>query len=481
MNNAPGVLARLFGRGNPAPVVSSLALAALDRPLLVEPAMAESIIGAYLTGDITSMDTVLQVDRVPAAAPVAEAAQPGTIGVINISGGLVNRPMPGPSGAGPVSYVALRDEFDALMDDDSVTAIVLRIESPGGLASGCFDLTDHIFEARGKKPIHALIDDYAYSGAYAIAAACDEVWISRTGGAGSIGAAGFHFDRSGANAQGGIKVTAIYAGARKIDMNPNFPLSDEARTRAQASVDRLREMFVQSIARYRGLEADVVRATEADVYQGQDAIAAGLATKMGGWREVMAAIGAPAASEPAAAGDDDSDAEGLAATPPTADDAAAASAAAAVVDAGEQLAIDLQGEQPPASIEAADAPPQLTAEQQMQINRAAVLEAAQAAKLPDQVVLAVAQSIAVDEEPAARIEHAKQVVNLCTTAGRLEDAAAMVAKHTPIPQVRASLIEAKAKADQAVQLQTTLPAVSAEKPGLKTRLDPLSVYRSRGK
>ena len=89
----PTVLARLMGRGKPAPVVSSLALAALNRTLLVEPTHAEAIIGGYLSGTITSADTLMTVDRVHGGGEAGTAAE-GDIGVINVTGGLVNRPMP---------------------------------------------------------------------------------------------------------------------------------------------------------------------------------------------------------------------------------------------------------------------------------------------------------------------------------------------------------------------------------------------------
>ena len=84
-----------------------------------------------------------------------------------------------------MSYAAVRDTFDELLNDDAVTSIILRLDTPGGMASGCFDLVDHIFEARGRKPVYALVDDHAYSAGFALASACDEIWISRTGGVGS--------------------------------------------------------------------------------------------------------------------------------------------------------------------------------------------------------------------------------------------------------------------------------------------------------
>lgn len=227
MTSKPGLLARMLGRGSRAPVVASLAAAVLNQPLLVQPTIGEALVGGYLEGKVTSDDSMLKADRFEVSGadgqPVGVAQK--LIGVINLSGAMVNRPMPGASGPGPVSYAAVRDTFDELLNDDAVTSIILRLDTPGGMASGCFDLVDHIFEARGRKPVYALVDDHAYSAGFALASACDEIWISRTGGVGSVGVVRFHHDWSGNNAQIGLKVTPLFAGARKVDFNPNFPLS----------------------------------------------------------------------------------------------------------------------------------------------------------------------------------------------------------------------------------------------------------------
>ena len=465
----PSILARLMGRASPAPVVSSLALAALNRTLLVEPTHAEAIIGGYLSGTITSADTIMKVERVPTAAPAPDAASAGTIGVINISGGLVNRPMPGASGPGPANYATIRDQFDELLHDESVTAIVLRIESPGGMASGCFDLTDHIFEARGKKPIHALVDDYAFSAAFAIAAACDEIWVSRTGGVGSVGVCGFHEDWSEGNKKIGVKVTAVYAGAHKIDFSQDFPLSDAAKASWQEMVDDDYRMFVDTVARYRGLSADFVQSTEARLYFGPKAVTAGLATHLGTWDDLVAHLGAPGVDAP--------DAEGAAA--PADEELQAATPAAAAAAAPAQGALDLAGPAPEAAGAEPVAAPEAGGELVVELREAlseddlrcfmqgAVLRAGREAKLPDGVVLAIADTITAVEMVPDRISHAQQVVDLCTAHGNA-DPIPFVRRHAEIAQVSADLLEAKATADEALQLRTDIPVNSgrATAPGM---------------
>lgn len=484
MKQSPGVLARLFGRARPAPVVSSLATAVLNRPLLAHQPMAEALIAGYLSGDVTSADTLLATERVP-AAPAAEAETTGEIGVINISGGLVNRPMPGPSGAGPVSYTALREAFDELLADDGVTAIVLRIESPGGMASGLFDLTDHIFASRGAKPIHALVDDYAYSAAYAIAAACDEIWVSRTGGAGSIGVCAFHYDWSGANAQLGLQVTPIYAGARKIDFNPNFPLSDDAKADAQASVDDTYRLFVASVARYRGMDVDAVRATEANVFYGERAVGAGLATRLGTWDDLVAQLGAQGVDAPAQAGDadalDDGSELGAAATPPTATagDGAAEPQQPDPVPENTDGNADTTAGEPAAP---ADTDAGAAGESYEQLAAVvAIAKAVRASGLAPDLALAVMDRVTAVDALPAELERARSVADLCRAAGLREMAADYVKAGTTIETVRQQLVAATASVgDEIVTAQPPLGGAAAAQAARQAEgLDPTKVYARR--
>jgi signal peptide peptidase SppA len=465
MTNKPGLLSRLFGRSK-HPVVASLATAALNQPLLVHPAMGEALIGAYLEGAVTSADTELRTDVIAAE----------NIAVLNITGGLVNRPMPGPSGGGPVSYAAVREKLDELLEDDSVGAIVLRIESPGGMASGCFDLVDRIYQARGRKPLHALIDDYAYSAAYAIASACDVIWVSRTGGAGSVGVVAYHHDWSKGNEQIGVKVTPIYAGARKVDFNPNFALTDEAKAEAQADVELLHDLFVKTVARNLGLGEEAVRATEAATYRGQLAVDAGFASRLGTWDELVAELGhrdVPAPVEHATAADD------AAAEPEATAQVMVTADGFKVVAGNGQTLLEQLAHEPSPTPDAshADAPPAATAE--------TLATAVAASALPAGIGLALIQrGPQQGEDVAAALEYATAVRDACAAAmtGGESLAGNYIKSNTDLAAVRAQLIALKAEEGRTTQIVTTLPAPDAEKraAAVKASLNPTTIYKMRG-
>lgn len=198
------------------------------------------------------------------------------VAIIEIQGTLVQRQMGLRPWSGMTGYNAVRRNFCAALDDPAVKAVAFDIDSPGGDCAGLFDLTDEIYACRGAKPIWAILDESAASAAYAIAAACDRVTVPRTGYSGSIGVIVLHVDLSKMLAREGVTVSIIQYGAHKADGQPVIPLSDPARARLQQDVDMIGGLFVQSVARYRGLAPAKVIATEAAVFLGGAGREAGL-------------------------------------------------------------------------------------------------------------------------------------------------------------------------------------------------------------
>ncbi|WP_341816171.1 S49 family peptidase [Wolbachia endosymbiont (group B) of Elophila nymphaeata] len=175
------------------------------------------------------------------------------------------------------SYENIHEEIESALEDKSIETILLDIDSPGGEVNGVFDLADFICESRAKKRIVAIANDDAYSAAYAIASSAEKVFVSRTSGVGSIGVIASHIDQSRFDEKQGIKYTTIFAGSRKNDLNPHEPITSESLESLQKEVDRLYEMFVQLIARNRGLSIEKIRSTEAGLYFGEKAVEIGLA------------------------------------------------------------------------------------------------------------------------------------------------------------------------------------------------------------
>ena len=246
-------------------------------PLLIHRPKLEvilSVVGQRL--GMADVPPLPAMDMTAFQRPVAAAAPEG-IAVIPIHGSLVKRSLGMEAASGLTSYSEIATMLDTATADPLVGGILLDIDSPGGEASGSFEMARRVREVAAVKPVWAVANDAAYSAAYAIAASAQRLFVTETGGVGSIGVIALHVDQSVKDANAGYRFTAITAGAHKNDYSPHEPLSDAARTELQGEVDRLYAIFTEHVAAMRGLDADTVRATEAGLYFGSNAVVQGLA------------------------------------------------------------------------------------------------------------------------------------------------------------------------------------------------------------
>lgn len=202
------------------------------------------------------------------------------VAVIPICGTLVQklgslRPYSGMTG-----YDGIRQAFLTALADPEVSGICLDIDSAGGEVAGCFDLVDDIYNARGEKPIHAILSENAYSAAYAIASAADRISVPRTGGVGSIGVITMHLDWTQRIKDDGLKVTIITFGSRKAEGSPLRELSEEAFNAIQQDINAMGELFVSTVARNRGMSAKVIKSTQAACFMAADGVEIGLADEV---------------------------------------------------------------------------------------------------------------------------------------------------------------------------------------------------------
>lgn len=270
-------------------------------PLLIHPdkaAVIETVFRSHAEG------TAIQIDGVERPEPMAVAYQAerfadkpfvltdAGVAVIPVTGTMVHRGSWLDAMSGMQSYQMLERKLNAALSDADVKAILLEMDSPGGQAAGVFELARHLRQSAtaAGKPIWTAANEGAMSAAYAFAAATDRITLPKTGSLGSIGVIALHVDQSKKNAKDGYTYTAIHAGEKKAMGSPHAPLTDAARTEMQARVDQLYGYFVEHVAQGRGLDEEAVRAQEAGVFSGIDAIDAGLADEIMSFNETLAAL-----------------------------------------------------------------------------------------------------------------------------------------------------------------------------------------------
>jgi signal peptide peptidase SppA len=204
------------------------------------------------------------------------------IALVPVVGLLVNRSGQMDATSAPLrSYTAIRADLRMAMADTAVRGVVLDINSPGGEAAGCFELANEIVAMRAVKPIVAAINAYAFSAAYAIAAAASHIFILEGGGAGSIGVLVVHIDQTARDGKEGLAYEFIFAGAKKVDGSSHLKMSEATRADITGLVHRLYDRFVGQVASARGIPVDAVRATEAGCFYGPEAVQQQLAQQLG--------------------------------------------------------------------------------------------------------------------------------------------------------------------------------------------------------
>ncbi len=250
--------------------LSRLATRIFDTPLLIHPQKLETILAVL--GPRIGLGSQRALDMNEKVEARSEPESIPMISVIPVYGTLVKRSTGMDAMSGMTSYDELAGMVNAAMMDDACKALVFDIDSPGGEAAGLFDFCDYLTSLRGTKPMIGVSNDAAYSAAYCIGSCMDKLLVTEVGGVGSIGCYMLHMDQSQYDREQGVKYTYIHAGAKKVEGNPHEPLSNDAETKLQAQVDRIRDMFVTQVARNRGVSSDDLMNTEAGVYMGGDGV-----------------------------------------------------------------------------------------------------------------------------------------------------------------------------------------------------------------
>jgi ClpP class serine protease len=242
------------------------------------------------------LETIAAIARRENESPSAVEARLGrplqNARTVSMRGGVAVVPITGPvfryanlmtEVSGATSLEVLARDFTAALDDPAVASIVLAIDSPGGQASGIAEFAQMV--RASSKPVVAYVDGYAASAAYWIASAAGEIVMSKTGEVGSIGAV---IALDGARARAGmVEIVSSQSPKKRPDV-----ATDEGRAQIQARIDKLAQVFVDDVAAYRGVAVDTVLADfgQGDMRMGEEAVALGMADRVGTLEEVIAAL-----------------------------------------------------------------------------------------------------------------------------------------------------------------------------------------------
>lgn len=159
------------------------------------------------------------------------------------------------------TYSMIKMQAEKLMNDDEIKGVVLCINSPGGMAQGLMEACNAISQLAETKPVYAFIDGEACSAAYALATACDRIYISEgsdTGCCGCYAAAMEYSDQAYKDA--GI-LRKIFRSRNAPKKNLSVITDKEASEHFQSMIDENGDQYLELCASNRGVDKETAEKT----------------------------------------------------------------------------------------------------------------------------------------------------------------------------------------------------------------------------
>jgi protease-4 len=178
-------------------------------------------------------------------------------------------------------------------DDPSIAAVVLRINSPGGVVGPTQEIFSAVERVRAAgKPVVASLGAVAASGGYYVAVAANRIFASPGTLTGSIGVIMQLANVESLLKKVGVDYVVVKAGAYKDIGNFARPMKPEERQVLQALLDDVYGQFVAAVAARRGLDrATVLGFADGRIYSGQQARALKMVDELGGLEDAIEAAG----------------------------------------------------------------------------------------------------------------------------------------------------------------------------------------------
>lgn len=229
---------------------------------------------------------------VPPAPPIPGRRPKPTFAVITLQGPIVNGrggPQMLPFGNSSVGGDTIAAALREAAGDDSVSAIVLRIDSPGGSVTASETIWREVARARERgKPVVASMGSVAASGGYYVAMAADVIVANPATITGSIGVITGKLVFRDLKERFGVVSDAVRTNANADAWSTDVPFTAQQRADREAEADLIYADFVQRVADGRNLSTEAVNAVaQGRVWTGADALERGLVDELGGLRTAV--------------------------------------------------------------------------------------------------------------------------------------------------------------------------------------------------
>ena len=243
-----------------------------------------------LTGETKASESFRQVDLATYADYTTSSAEASSsaaqkVAVVYAEGAIVG-------GKGSIETIGsdrFAEVLQELREDESVKAVVLRVNSPGGSATASEVILREILLTKKKKPVVVSMGNVAASGGYWIAAGANQIFAEENTITGSIGVFGLLSNIQEIANEQGVTWDVVKTG-KFADISSNVRPKTEAELAIyQQSIDKTYQLFLRKVARYRDLPIEQVKQiAQGKIWSGKEANQIGLVDRIGGLESAIA-------------------------------------------------------------------------------------------------------------------------------------------------------------------------------------------------
>ncbi|MGK7378030.1 signal peptide peptidase SppA [Planococcus sp. 1R117A] len=243
----------------------------------------------------TGVDDLLATTETAVSEQVIEEGDfNNRIAVLNVEGTIQDTgeasPLLGQTG---YNHGLFMDQLEQVKNDDTVKAVMLKVNSPGGGVVESAEIHDKITEIQEetKKPFYVSMGATAASGGYYISAPADKIFVNRETMTGSLGVIMQTVNYGKLAEKYGVEFVTIKSGPFKDIGNPTREMTADEQALLQEMLNDSYETFVDVIAEGRGMsEEQVKKLADGRIMNGRQAVEANLADDFGFEEDVLAAL-----------------------------------------------------------------------------------------------------------------------------------------------------------------------------------------------
>jgi protease-4 len=247
--------------------------------------------------DLSSPFAVFKMFGDLAAEGAKKKGGKSAVGIVYVNGPIsIGSGAASPFDSAGATSTAVRKALDEAARDNSVKAVVLRVDSPGGSAVASEIILDATRRVKGKKPFVVSMGDVAGSGGYYVACASDVIFADESTITGSIGVVSGKLVTSGAWKKIGVTFKSYKRGENAGMLSSDEPFSKLERDRMQDYMNEIYGVFKGHVMDIRGkkLAKPIDELAGGRVYTGKQALELGLVDKIGTLQDAIHYVAAEA-------------------------------------------------------------------------------------------------------------------------------------------------------------------------------------------